>query len=1011
MITPRTTRLVRAADLRSFRSALAALATNGSPLDARDRLVIVPTRAAAAHLVRSIEDRMAEAAGAVVLPDFVTRGELYERLFDRLSEAHAEPWPYTAAEREALLTVACRTAKAAGADPPFLVRPGLVAAMLEFYDSLKRHQKTIDDFERLTMTRLEAGSGSDRGAERLIRQTEFFVATFREFERQCSEAGGVDEHAIRAEVLTTSADRPLRHIVVAVRDRAGDPYGLHAVDWDLLARLPGLERLDIVVTDTTLAGTFHERIHQWLPGIEEVRVGADAACRAEASGEGGSSQPALLVSSTGEQVHTARDREEEVAGFARWVRTLSRTGNRPLLDRIALVVRHRLPYAYLATDVFRSAGIPCQMFDALPLAAEPYAAALDVLFSFVSANFARVPAIALLRSPHFRFAGDDSDSLRAGDVAALDRELSEAGYLGDLETLDRLVDSWQKDGSRAPEGARTAGLVLCGIARALAPLRSSAGVATHLDRLLRFLAAHDSLPGPSPKPTAEADDLRARQLRARAAVHALLRGLRDAYLRFDGTVAEFDEIAAMVRRGIEAQTFAPRNGDSGVQLVDAESARFGEFECVQLAGLVDGEWPDRPRRNIFYSPAILRDLSWPADADRVDGARASFVDLLSLPSKQLVASTFSLELDSIVGPSTFIDEIESAFVEAGSRQPAAGSFFCPLPAAGRLLPRIFEHEALGLDPMNTTALGDRARAWAERRLQTPGDPALRGRTAGHAPKAYSVSALERYQDCPFKFFASDVLKLDELPEDEPALSPRARGRFIHEVFQRFFAQWDARGGGTITSDRMDEARAVFVEAAQPLLDGLPDADAALERTRLFGSAISVGIVDVVLGLEAARPVEVVERWLEYRLEGEFSLGAEGGRRIPLKGVADRIDLLADRRLRVIDYKSGYAPQPKRALQVPVYALCAQERLAEQRGGDWTVDEAAYVAFTGKRSLVPVIKAGRADQDAVLAEARTRLLDIIGGVARGEFPPRPYESRICTYCAYPSVCRKDYVGDE
>jgi hypothetical protein len=86
-------------------------------------------------------------------------------------------------------------------------------------------------------------------------------------------------------------------------------------------------------------------------------------------------------------------------------------------------------------------------------------------------------------------------------------------------------------------------------------------------------------------------------------------------------------------------------------------------------------------------------------------------------------------------------------------------------------------------------------------------------------------------------------------------------------------------------------------------------------------------------------------------------------------------------------------------------------LSELRGGDWTVDEAAYVAFTGKRSLVPVIKAGKADQDEVLTEARTRLLDIIEAVERGEFPPRPHEPRICTYCAYPSVCRKDYVGDE
>ena len=996
MITPRTTRLVRAADLKSFRGALVALARDGSPLGARDRLVIVPTRAAAAHLVRTIEDRMtvslgAVSSGAAILPDLITRSELHERLFNRVEAAHEGP-PYTAAEREALLAVSCRAAMEAGADPPFRVRPGLVAAMLELFDSLKRHQKTIDDFERLTLGRLEAGAGSDRGADRLIRQTRFFAAAFRDFERRCVEAGGVDEHAMREAILATPAARPWRHIVVAVRDRAGDQYGLHPVDWDLLARVPGLERLDVVVTDGTLAGAFHERIHQWLPGIDEVRLaeasGEGGACRAEAFGEGG-------------HVHTARDREEEIAGFARWVRAASRAGDAPMLDRMALVVRQRLPYVYLARDVFRSAGVPSQMFDALPLAAEPYAAALDVLFSFISANFARVPAISLLRSPHFRFAGGDTEPIRAGEIAALDRALSESGYLGDLEALDRLLESWEGDGSRVPAAARRAGVALREIARELAPLRSSAAIAAHLDRLLAFLTAHDSLPGPD-------DPLRARQLRARSAILGLLRALRDAYRRFDGTVAEFDEIAAMVRRGVEAQTFAPRGGESGVHLLDAESARFGEFDHVQLAGLVDGEWPERPRRNIFYSPAILRELGWPADADRLDGARASFVDLLRLPARQLVVSTFSLEHDAIVGPSTFIDELESA----GSGQQATGSLFYPLPAARCPLPRIFEYEALGIDPINTTALADGARAWAQRRLETPVvDPALRGRTAGHVAKAYSVSALERYQDCPFKFFASDVLRLDELPEDEPALSPRARGRFIHEVFQRFFEQWDRQGGGTTTSDRIDDARAVFAAAAAPLLDQLPPADASLERARLFGSAISVGIVDVVLGLEAARPVEVAERWLEYRLEGAFSLGAAGGRRIPLKGVADRIDLLSGNRLRVIDYKSGSAPNPKRALQVPIYALCAQERLSEQRGADWTIDEAAYVAFTGKRSLVPVIKAGKPDQDGALGDARARLLEMVDGIERGEFPPRPHDPRICTYCAYPSVCRKDYVGDE
>ncbi|PYR65264.1 MAG: hypothetical protein DMF88_20465 [Acidobacteria bacterium] len=53
----------------------------------------------------------------------------------------------------------------------------------------------------------------------------------------------------------------------------------------------------------------------------------------------------------------------------------------------------------------------------------------------------------------------------------------------------------------------------------------------------------------------------------------------------------------------------------------------------------------------------------------------------------------------------------------------------------------------------------------------------------------------------------------------------------------------------------------------------------------------------------------------------------------------------------------------------------------------------------------------ADRAEMLADARRRLLAIVDGIERGEFPPRPHEERICSYCAYPSVCRKDYVGDE
>jgi hypothetical protein len=322
-------------------------------------------------------------------------------------------------------------------------------------------------------------------------------------------------------------------------------------------------------------------------------------------------------------------------------------------------------------------------------------------------------------------------------------------------------------------------------------------------------------------------------------------------------------------------------------------------------------------------------------------------------------------------------------------------------------------------------LSDGARQWAEFRLDRSDDQKTGSQTTmevggthsadwgesseSNVTPPLSVSALERYQDCPFKFFARDVLRLEEAPEDETVLSPRARGRFVHEVFQQFFTAWDQRGDGTITSQRMDAARELFAEVAEPLLARLPEAEAALERTRLFGSAISVGLVDVVLGLEASRPFDVQERWLEYRLDGEFALG--GTTRVPLKGVADRIDLLAGNRLRVIDYKSGSAPNAKRALQVPVYALCAQERLNERDSGAWSVEEASYIAFTGKRNLLQVVKPGAVDADDVLSDARRRVMDILDGIGRGEFPARPHDPIICGWCAYSTVCRKDYVGDE
>jgi RecB family exonuclease len=984
VITPRSTRLVRVPDLQAFRRVVVARSVEGAPLDARDRLVVVPTGAAAAQLARSIAATLGGDRPAALLPDFVTTDELVFRLAERL---RPRPTVLHDAEREALAVVACRAARDAGHDPPFRLRPGLVAEVLRFYDALRRYQKDVDTFERLALGLLEPGAADDRGAERLVRQTRFLAAAFREFESRQAEAGA-DEHMLRATLRESAAERPWCDVVVAVGDRSNDPYGLWPADWDLLARLPGLERLDVVVTDATLAGDLHERLHHLLPGIEEVRGEPDEAA------PGG---PLLQVPPGGALVHLARDREEEVAGFARRVKAAARHGSLTRLDRAALVVRSPLPYVYVTREVLRSAGVPCQMFDALPLAAEPWAAGFDLVCSAVSTSFARGPAIALLGSPQFRFLAGDGEPLSAAEVSALDRALAEQGYLGQLSSLQSLLGPWQAKAGASGRHARQlrALQVLTRIAAELEPLRAAAPIAAHLEQLIAFLTAHEAPPGPD-------DPVRTRQLRARGAILGTLAALRDAYGRFDPEPVTFDDTAAVCRRWIEAQTFAPRTGETGVHLIDSASARFGDFDDVQLAGLVEGEWPDLTRRSIFYSPSVLRELGWPSEQLRLDGVRAEFADLLRLSAQRLTVSTFALESDALVSASSLLDELARAGLDAVEQVPPAG--------------RMFEHEALGLDPVDARALGPGPAAWAALRLAPAGrdESRYRGSTSGYRARVNSLTALERYLSCPFKYFAQDVLRAEEPPDDLSAPSPRARGRFIHEVLQRFFEAWDATGAGPITVATLDHAREVAAAAAAPLLEALGDADAALERARLFGTAISTGLIDVILALEVERPAErVVERWLEHRFDGPFALG-EDGARVALNGVADRIDLLEGRRLRVIDYKSGREPDVKRALQVAVYAMCAQEALAaRERGGQpWSVHEAAYVALGGaKRTLVPVVELGADDAAETLDEARGRLQEVLAGIARGEFPPRPYEPRWCRYCAYSSICRKDYIEDD
>jgi ATP-dependent helicase/nuclease subunit B len=198
-------------------------------------------------------------------------------------------------------------------------------------------------------------------------------------------------------------------------------------------------------------------------------------------------------------------------------------------------------------------------------------------------------------------------------------------------------------------------------------------------------------------------------------------------------------------------------------------------------------------------------------------------------------------------------------------------------------------------------------------------PETVARLYGDSPSV-SVSALERFASCPFRFFVERGLKVRE--RDELQLDVREQGSFQHAVLARFHEEatkngreWRHLGPG--------EARALIAEIAddeiQAFRDGLLIAN---EQNRFTAENYKTNLQDFV---------EAAIRWFETNqfdpklVEFAFGPGSElpgwrinlsNGKSILIQGRVDRIDVHRDANgeslCLIVDYKSG-VKEPNRTL--------------------------------------------------------------------------------------------------
>jgi ATP-dependent helicase/nuclease subunit B len=275
----------------------------------------------------------------------------------------------------------------------------------------------------------------------------------------------------------------------------------------------------------------------------------------------------------------------------------------------------------------------------------------------------------------------------------------------------------------------------------------------------------------------------------------------------------------------------------------------------------------------------------------------------------------------------------------------------------------------------------------------------------------SPTAMDMYATCPFRFFAARVLGLGEREEgsDRGELTPQARGLVYHAVLERFYSslpesEWAGKKDWGPVFDAA--AQAVFGENDWRALGIYP---LLWESARIDMSARLRDFIQ--WDLERLRAAKVRPRLYETRLQGAPPEGAPGG--VPWKGVADRID--ADdsgETFRVVDYKTRSSARWKNLAkqaaagdlhQLPFYAELAGAALGEKR------------VFGGAELLFLEVEEGEERSAELSAEdwglARGPFLAILAerveAIASGRFPIRPEDGERghCSWCEFPTVCRK------
>lgn len=431
-----------------------------------------------------------------------------------------------------------------------------------------------------------------------------------------------------------------------------------------------------------------------------------------------------------------------------------------------------------------------------------------------------------------------------------------------------------------------------------------------------------------------------------------------------GLLLDADGFERWVDQALDQATFVPATpSQAAVVITPLARAMLRPFGAVVLPGADEKRLGAPAAPMGLLSDTLARELGLPDAVRRRDNETLAFAHVLRAPHVTLLRRS---------------DDAGEPLAASPLLLRLALARGAPLPAA------------------------EDARVWVAVAPQPVPRPLPRA--PDRLPERLSASACEALRDCPYRFFALRLLRLQTADELLDEVDKRDYGTWLHAVLHRFHQQRAALQAEGAPVPVPADATALLMQLADTVRE-----DMALDEADFLPfSASFARFVPRYLRWLAAHEAEGGQ-WVDGEREFEARPEAWGG--TAMHGVIDRIDSVRGEpgegpALLLIDYKTGSAQglrdkvrAPQEDTQLAFYAALVAAQ-SESVGAI----EACYLALDDSKDIVAIV---HPDIEASAERLVAGLGRDLARVRDGAALPALGEGRACEFCDARGVCRRDH----